>query len=36
LMELYPNMKQADIEVLAALTTKQELRQHLREHGQPD
>ena len=36
LMELYPNMKQADIEVLAALTTKQELRQHLREHGQSD
>ena len=36
LMELYPNMKQADIEVLAALTTKQELKQHLREHGQSD
>ena len=36
LMELYPNMKKADIEVLAALTTKQELKQHLREHGQSD
>jgi len=36
LMELYPNMKMADIETMAALTTKQELRQHLREHGQSD
>ena len=36
LMELYPNMKMADIEAMAALTTKQELRQHLREHGQSD
>jgi hypothetical protein len=36
LMELYPNMKMADIETIAALTTKQELRQHLREHGQSD
>ena len=36
LMELYPNMKQADIEVLAQLTDRKELRQHLREHGQPD
>ena len=36
LMELYPNMKMADIEVMAALTTKQELKQHLREHGQSD
>ena len=36
LMELYPNMKQADIEVLALLTDKKELKQHLREHGQPD
>ena len=36
LMELYPNMKTADIEALAALTTKQELKQHLREHGQSD
>lgn len=36
LMELYPNMKQADIEVLALLTDRKELKQHLREHGQPD
>lgn len=36
LMELYPNMKQSDIEVLAVLTSKQELRQHLREHGITD
>lgn len=36
LMELYPNMKLADIDLLAALTTKQELRQHLREHGTTD
>ena len=36
LMELYPNMKQADIEVLALLTDKKELKQHLREHGQSD
>lgn len=36
LMELYPNMKQADIEVLALLTDRKELKQHLREHGQSD
>ncbi len=36
LMELYPNMKSQDIEVLAALTDRKELKQHLREHGQPD
>ena len=36
LMELYPNMKQADIEVLAQLTDRKELKQHLREHGQSD
>jgi hypothetical protein len=36
LMELYPNMKMADIETMAALTTKQELKQRLREHGQSD
>jgi len=36
LMELYPNMKMADIEAMATLTTKQELKQHLREHGQSD
>lgn len=36
LMELYPNMKMADIEVLSVLTTKQEVKQYLREHGQSD
>ena len=36
LMELYPNMKMADIETMSALTTKQELKQYLREHGQSD
>ena len=36
LMELFPNMKQADIEVLAQLTDRKELKQHLREHGQSD
>lgn len=36
LLELYPNMKPQDIDVLAALTTKQQLRQHLREHGHSD
>ena len=30
LMELYPNMKQADIEVLALLTDRKELKQHLK------
>lgn len=36
LMELHPNMKPDDIDVLARLTTKQEVKQHLREHGNPD
>lgn len=36
LMELYPNMKPSDIEVLAALTDKKELQQRLRDHGQSD
>lgn len=34
LMEMYPNMKMADVDVLAAITTRQELKQHLRDHGQ--
>lgn len=33
LMELYPTMKMSDIEALAAITDKKELREHLREHG---
>lgn len=36
LMSLYPNMKLADIDVLAQLTDKKELKQLLREHGDPD
>ena len=36
LMELYPNMKSQDIEVLATLTDRKELKQYLREHGQSD
>ena len=36
LMELYPTMKMVDIETLAALVDKKELREHLREHGSPD
>lgn len=36
LMALYPNMKLADIDVLARLTDKKELKQLLREHGDPD
>ncbi len=33
LMELYPNMKNADIDALAAITDKKELKEYLREHG---
>lgn len=33
LMELYPTMKIADIETLAALTDKKELREYLKSHG---
>jgi len=36
LMELYPNMKISDIEVLAAITDKKEIREYLREHGHTD
>jgi hypothetical protein len=36
LMELYPAMKAADIDTLAALVDKRELREHLREYGSPD
>jgi hypothetical protein len=36
LMELYPNMKSADIEALSRLVDKKELREYLREHGSPD
>ena len=36
LMELYPTMKMSDIETLSVLVDKKELREHLREHGNPD
>lgn len=36
LLDLYPNMKAGDIEVLSGLVDKKELRDHLREHGDPD
>ena len=36
LMELYPTMKIADIEALAAITDKKELKEYLREHGGTD
>ena len=36
LMELYPNMKIADIECLATLVDKKQLKEHLREHGTAD
>ena len=36
LLELYPAMKIADIETLAGLVDKRELREYLREHGNPD
>ena len=36
LMEIYPNMKMSDIEALAAITDKKEIREYLREHGGTD
>lgn len=33
LMELYPNMKSSDIEALASIIDKKELKEYLREHG---
>ena len=36
LMALYPAMKMSDIDVLASITDKKELREHLREHGSTD
>jgi hypothetical protein len=33
LMELYPNMKEADIVTLSQLTNKKEIKELLREHG---
>jgi len=36
LLDLYPAMKIQDIETLAALVDRKELREHLSEHGDPD
>ena len=36
LMEIYPNMKMSDIELLATITDKKEIREYLREHGNND
>ena len=36
LMEIYPTMKMSDIEALAAITDKKEIREYLREHGHTD
>lgn len=33
LLELYPNMKVSDIETLASIIDKKELKEYLREHG---
>jgi hypothetical protein len=34
LAELFPNMKQDEIELLASITSKKELDQYLKDHGQ--
>ena len=34
LAELFPNMKQDEIELMATITTKKELDQYLKDHGQ--
>jgi len=36
LLDLYPNMKISDIETLAALVDRKELREYVREHGGTD
>ena len=36
LLDLYPTMKISDIETLAALVDRKELKEYLREHGSPD
>ena len=33
LIELYPNMKMSDIDALAAITDKKEIREHLKQSG---
>ena len=34
LAELFPNMKQDELELMASITTKKELDQYLKDHGQ--
>lgn len=36
LMEIYPTMKMSDIEALASITDKKEIREYLRENGHVD
>lgn len=36
LLDLYPTMKISDIETLAGLVDRKELKEYLREHGNPD
>ena len=36
LLDFYPNMKAADIELLAQFVTKKDIKELLREHGRPD
>jgi hypothetical protein len=36
LLDFYPNMKTADIELLAQFVTKKDIKELLREHGRPD
>jgi hypothetical protein len=36
LLDLYPNMKAADIEVLSQFVTKKDLKEFMREHGHTD
>jgi len=36
LLDLYPAMKISDIETLAGLVDRKELKEYLREHGNPD
>lgn len=36
LLDLYPNMKSSDIEVLAQFVTKKDLKEFMREHGHTD
>jgi len=34
LLELFPTMKEDDVDVLSTLTTKKELRQYVKDHGE--